>query len=362
LLQKIVSTNSMQDSSRYLNVKDSRHARKAALLGMVLFLIGPVVWFIPPMAARIVHPDLGGMFSGLEKPQEAAYFAMAITTLPAGMVGLLLSGIFGATMSSMDGGLNRNAGFFVKNFYQPFLRPAAGERELLAVSKLATVLLGGLIILSGLMFANFKSLTIFEMMTYTGGLIALPVTIPLVLGLLIRSAPDWAGWATTLVGLAASLICNRLLSAQAMQHRLGWHFNAREASDWVFLSGTLVNLAVCCAFFLLSSLLSRKRPAGQVERVERFFKQIETPVNFEEEEGSRGSDNLQAKVMGRLSLVYAAFILLLALIPNPWTGRAAFVFCAACMGGTGMALLASSRRKMPVDHSNGSQLARAPSR
>src|SRR3954468_19887430 len=41
LLQKFVSTNSMQDCSRYLSVKDSKHARKAALLGTILYVIGP---------------------------------------------------------------------------------------------------------------------------------------------------------------------------------------------------------------------------------------------------------------------------------------------------------------------------------
>jgi Na+/proline symporter len=38
-------------------------------------------------------------------------------TMPAGLLGLLVTGIFSATMSSMDTGLNRNAGVFIKNVY-----------------------------------------------------------------------------------------------------------------------------------------------------------------------------------------------------------------------------------------------------
>src|SRR5205823_550232 len=207
--------------------------RWAAMLGFVLFVIGPAVWFIPPMVARILYPDLRAMFPKLGNPQEAAYFATAINTLPVGMTGLLLSGIFGATMSSMDGGLNKNAGFFVKNFYQPYVSRGASERELLIASKLSTLVLGILIILAGFGFAHAKNLTIFELMTYFSSLVGLPVAIPLVLGLFIKRAPAWAGWTTVLIGLATSLITNRLLSATNVQDFFGWHFNGREASDWV---------------------------------------------------------------------------------------------------------------------------------
>ena len=62
LCQKWVSLNNMTDASRYLSVKDTGHARKAALLATILFAIGPVIWFIPPMVARIVHPDLRAIF------------------------------------------------------------------------------------------------------------------------------------------------------------------------------------------------------------------------------------------------------------------------------------------------------------
>src|SRR5207237_1316670 len=146
--------------------KDSRQARKAALLGTILYFIGPVLWFIPPMAARIAHPDIAGMFPALKNPQEASFFAIAVHTMPYGMVGLLLSAIFGATMSAMDGGLNKNAGYFVKNFYQVYVKPNASEKHLLIAGKVTTLVLGVLIIMAGLRFASWQGTNIFEQMTY----------------------------------------------------------------------------------------------------------------------------------------------------------------------------------------------------
>jgi Na+/proline symporter len=343
LLQKFVSTNSMNDCSRYLAVKDARHARWAAMLGTVLFVIGPAVWFIPPMVARITHPNIAQAFPKLENPQEAAFFAIAIATMPAGMVGLLLSGIFGATMSSMDGGLNKNAGFFVKNFYQVYVRPRATERELLVASKLSTLILGILIILAGWTFAHWKDLTIFELMTFFSSLVGLPVAIPLVLGMLNKRAPAWAGWSTVLVGLAASLLTSRLLNATAVQQMLGLHWNKREASDWVFISGAFMNIFAGCGWFALTCAFAKSRSTDEQRRVENLFTLMRTPVDFEKEEGA-GSDNAQAKIMGLLCLIYGGFITLLVLIPNPLSGRIAFAFCGLTMFGIGAGLYRAGTR------------------
>ena len=133
------------------------------------------------------------MYPNLKNPEEASFIAIAQAVMPVGMVGLLISGIFASTMSTMDAGLNRNAGIFVKNFYQLYIRPRASEKELLVASKISTLILGILIILAGWMFAHWKDLTIFEMMTYFSSLVGLPVAIPLVLGMWNRRAPAWAG-------------------------------------------------------------------------------------------------------------------------------------------------------------------------
>jgi len=128
IIKQFTSTNNMLEASRYLNAKDGREARKGALLGSILFVVGPIFWFIPPMVARIVHPDLHAIFPHLKNPAEGAFVVAGLDNMPAGMLGLLISGIFGATMSNMDTGLNKNAGFFVKEFL-PGPHPPARARE-----------------------------------------------------------------------------------------------------------------------------------------------------------------------------------------------------------------------------------------
>jgi SSS family solute:Na+ symporter len=378
LCQKWVSLNNMTDASRYLSVKDTTHARKAALLATILFLVGPIVWFIPPMVARILYPDLRAIFPDKEhlpNAQDASYFAIALATMPAGMLGLLISGIFASTMGQMDSGLNRNAGYFIKNFYQVKVRPDAGERELLLASRLVTILFGVLIILATMWFASLDDMPIFKLMVNFGGWVALPIAIPLIWGMFIRRAPSWAGWSTVVIGLATSWFVQAVMTAQWAGDFFGWTLNKREASDWAQAAGIMMNIVIASAWFLLTAALwPVRKPSdataastatteptsgdgalayatpgtnnepSEYDRVDAFFAEMRKPVDFAKEEGGPGSDNVQAKTMGLLCLIYGGFITMLAAIPNPIEGRLSFLFCGLVMFGVGGALYRAGTR------------------
>lgn len=345
LVKQFISTNNMLEGSRYLCVKDGVHARRAALLAGVLFLIGPVIWFIPPMAARILHPDLAAVFPALKNPAEGAFLAVSLSTMPAGMIGLLLCGILAATMSSMDSGLNKNAGFFVKNFYNTVLRPQAGERELLAAGKITTAVLGLLVILAGINFSRMADIGLFDLMLQFGTLIAVPYTIPLVLCVFIKRTPAWSGWSSVLVCLAVSLLTTRYLDARWLEQALGLAqpLSRTEAGYWTIAAGLFLNVLAGTAWFVGTMAFWRQSPAQDRERIEAFHARMLTPVDFAREEGA-GSDHAQARLLGNLSLAYGSFIALLALIPNPVAGRLGFVFCGAVVIAVGIALKRSAGR------------------
>lgn len=349
LIKQFCTTNNMLDSSRYLCVKDSRHARWAGLLGCVLFVIGPIVWFIPPMAARIIHPDLAAIFPGLKNPSEGAFLAMCVTTMPAGMIGLLLSGIFAATMSSMDSGLNRNAGIFVKSFYHPVLRPAASDGELVLTGKITTTLMGVLVIFAALNFSRLEHVGLFDLMLQFSSLVAIPYMIPLVLGIVMKRTPPWSGWSTMFLCFGASLAANLHFDAAWLQRTfaLAEPLTKSEASYWTVAIGLILNLSVGCAWFLGTRLFWERSSASYRERVETFFAQMRTPIDFKREIGEE-SDSQQALVLGMLCLGYGGFISLLALIPNPIQGRLGFLFCGGLVFAIGLVLRRAGRVRRPA--------------
>ncbi|HZD05770.1 MAG TPA: hypothetical protein VE173_12660, partial [Longimicrobiales bacterium] len=61
--------------------------------------------------------------------------------LPAGVTGLVLAGFAAAYMSTISTQLNWGASYLVNDLWLRFARPGAGERELVRVSRIATVAL-----------------------------------------------------------------------------------------------------------------------------------------------------------------------------------------------------------------------------
>ena len=303
ILKQVFSTNNLNDANRYLCVKDGRHARWAALLGAGLFVIGIVIWFLPPMVARIVHPDLAVLFPTLKNPEEAAFIAIARDVMPVGMMGLLVSGIFAATMSSMDSGLNKNAGYFIKNFYQPILRPQASDAHLLRAGKCTTAVLGLAVILVGLELSELKGVSLFLMTQRLGILIGTPILVPLVLGLIVRQTPPWSAWSTVLVGFFCSLVISRFLTPEWAASVLDYTtpLDDHTKEYWRQAIELLGNITIGSAWFLGSTFFWRRSTPEHQANVAEFFTRFNRPVDFTREEGA-DNDARQSSAVGWLCL------------------------------------------------------------
>ncbi|MEO6246213.1 MAG: transporter [Opitutaceae bacterium] len=347
LLKQLHTTNNLADANRYLCVKDSRHARWAGFLGAALFVIGIVIWFVPPIAASIRFPDLHAIFPQLKNPEEAAFIAIARDVMPVGMMGLLVSGIFAATMSSMDSGLNKNTGFFIKNFYQPVLRPAATDQHLLYVGKIATFVFGVLIILVALKMSQLKDLSLFQLTQRLSILIGIPIIVPLFIGLLVKHTPPWSAWSTVIVGFVSSLFITDQLTPEwaATYFHLAAPLDASGREYWRQAIELFGNVAVCTTWFVGTKFFwSRTSPARQA-RVIEFFERLSHPVDYAKEEGAASAnDARQESVVGWLCLGYGGFIMLLALIPNDPLGRLAFLGCGGVVILVGLLLRAASKQ------------------
>jgi SSS family solute:Na+ symporter len=350
LFKQFLSTNNIADASRYLCVKDSHHARKAAMLGGVLFLGGIVIWFLPPMAATISHPNLSTTFPNLSQPSEGSFFAIAQATFPVGMVGLLVSGIFAATMSSMDSGLNKNAGVFIKNFYQPILRPGAAETELLKAGKITTLMLGFTVVSIALFYSSIQNLTLFELMVKFQILVSLPYIVPLVLGLIIKRTPGWAGWSTVGLCFLVSFLTDRFLNIEwaARKFEVVNGVTNWERQNWEQGIGVFTILGAGLIWFLFTKLFYRHETPAQKAAIEQFCTNLATPVNYAKEESSVATDDKQSWLIGWLCIPYGAVVTLMALIPNALPGRLAFVFCGGVVILVGWLLVKQSRRPAAV--------------
>ncbi|CAK1971920.1 sodium:solute symporter family transporter [Vibrio crassostreae] len=339
-LKQFSITNNMLNSYRYLAAKDSNNARKAALLACVLMTLGPIIWFMPSWFMAGQGVDLAAAYPEAgSKAADFAYLYFVQEYMPAGMVGLLIAAMFAATMSSMDSGLNRNSGIFVKNFYEPILRPKANEKELMVVSKLTSTFFGIAIILVALFINSLKGLSLFDTMMYVGALIGFPMTIPAFCGFFIRKTPDWAGWGTLVVGGVVSYFVGFVITADMIQNWFGLNeLTGREWADLKVAIGLIGHIVFTAGFFVLSTLFYKPLAEHREKDVDKFFNNLATPLVAESNEQKK-LDNKQRRMLGSLIAVAGVGVMTMFVLPNPMWGRMVFVLCGLIVFGVGLLLV-----------------------
>jgi Na+/proline symporter len=346
LAKQLITIMNLNDSFRFLNSKDSINARKAALLAMGLMGVGSIIWFIPPWASAILYPDAASAYPELgNKAGDAIYLVFARNAMPAGTVGLLLAGLFAASMSSMDSALTKNAGIFVRSVYQPFLARRgrqADDRQLLRLSMLVILISGLVVIAMALFFKSLKELSLFDLMMQISAMVQVPLLVPLIVGLFIKKTPDWAPWATVMLGLFVSYLIREVANPQMFADLLGMNeLTRREAGDMNLIVTLASHLFITAGFFCLTSLFYREEKDVYESQRESFFVDLETPVVADSIQDSY--DQQQRDKLGSMVSIMGAGVLLMAMIPNPIWGRLVFLSCALVILTIGWLLKRSAR-------------------
>jgi len=330
--------NSMYAGPRYFSVKDGREARKAAILASVLFLVGGLVWFLPPITARLLFPEQV-MALGISKPAEAAYAIASLNVLPVGLIGLIVVAILTATMSSMDTGLNTNVAIMIKDIYpklvEKFKWDSKPESVLLRYGRLMTWIMGVLVILLALYLAQQKGKGIFEIMLDIGALLMTPIQIPLMWGLFVRRTPWWAA--------LLSIACSFTVSILAFMDVPLSTFGFAEDASWTFQMKFFGVFAAGSLGFLLSIPFAPAVGSPHRNKVDAFITNMKTPIDFDTEVGE-GNDLAQLKVIGRFGVAIALFIAAMLIIPNPLGGRLAIAVLALIIGGVSVLMLKMSSK------------------
>ncbi|WP_371396669.1 transporter [Fretibacter rubidus] len=345
LCKQLITIMNMHDAFRFLNAKDSINARKAALLAMCLMAVGSVIWFIPPWASAIFYPDAAAAYPELgNKAADAVYLVFARNAMPVGTVGLLLAGLFAATMSSMDSALNKNSGIFVRSIYQPYLEKrhkAVSDKSLLDMSRLLSLVSGVLVIALALYFKSLKELSLFDLMMSLSAMIQVPILIPLILGLLVKRTPSWAPWVTVLLGLFVSWFMLNILTPQVAANWMGLDpFTRREATDMNLILTIGGQVFITGGFFCLTSLFYKETSDKYLPQTEHFFEDLETPVIADSEQDEY--DQQQRYKLGVMVSFMGAGLTLMVFIPNPIWGRIIFLLCGVVILFIGLLLRRSS--------------------
>ena len=345
IVKQMQSINNLQEAGRFLCAKDSRHASKAALMAMLLMLFGSFIWFVPPWVSASLLPDAATVHADAlgGKAGDAVYLVFTETYMPLGAVGLLLAGLFAATMSSMDSALNRNSGIFVRSFYKPILarNRDVSDASLLRVGQVVTIINGILVILMAQFYQSLSHLSLFEIMMQVGTLLQSPILVPLFFGVFIRRTPKWAPWATVLFGLGVSWMLVAWLKPSLVGEWLGVSFTKREAGDLSLMLNITAHLVLTGGFFCLTTLFYKREENAVQQSTDEFFRDLERPEITDDTPTE--ADLNQRNKLGDIVTVGGIGMFAMVLIPNPMWGRMTFLLCALSVLAIGLLLKRSAR-------------------
>jgi Na+/proline symporter len=309
--------NTAAMAQRYFSVEDERASRKIALLCFGLFMIGAFIWFVPPLAMRVLHPDLEAIWPGLSNPHESSYALAALTLLPTGLVGIMLAAMLSATMSSISGLLNMHASIISRDIFPTLFPRRAGESEKLTVAWAATFAVGALIIAIALAMAGGRH-SVFSAMVTFNTVMSLAYGPPALLGLVVRRTPRWSGIAAFAVALALGSWGSFVLA-------------------WGVVANVLVVIPASVAVFFLSRLFP-EQDAAHAARQDGLFRRLDTPVDVAAE--LRDSNDPTTEVFRFLSRATALVGLLCAplVFTAPEVERSTVIAYVAITLGLALAL------------------------
>jgi solute:Na+ symporter, SSS family len=119
---------------RLAAARDEREAERAAWLFVVLhYVVRTWPWVVVALAAVVMYPDLAD--------RELGYPRLMLDLLPVGVLGLVVASLVAAFMSTVSTLINWGASYLTNDLYARFLRPGAGDGELVLAGRLTSVVI-----------------------------------------------------------------------------------------------------------------------------------------------------------------------------------------------------------------------------
>jgi len=159
-------------AQRMLASKNANHAIGSTFFFNIMhYALRPWPWIIVALASLVVFPDIASIHQAFPNIAEGklgndlAYSAM-LTKLPSGLIGLVLTSLVAAYMSTISTQLNWGSSYVVFDFYKEQINPKASEKRLVAVGRISTVVLMVLSALLALLMQN--ALQLFNLLLVFG--------------------------------------------------------------------------------------------------------------------------------------------------------------------------------------------------
>ncbi|XP_014791716.1 PREDICTED: sodium/glucose cotransporter 5 isoform X2 [Calidris pugnax] len=211
---------------RSLSAKNLSHAKAGSILASYLKMLPLFVIIMPGMISRVLYPDAVACVDPEECTRvcgaavgcsNIAYPKLVVELMPSGLRGLMIAVMMAALMSSLTSIFNSSSTLFTMDIWRK-LRPGAGERELLLVGRVVTVVLVALSVVWIPILQSSSGGQLYVYIQAVTSYLAPPVTAVFVLAVFWPRANEQGAFWGLMVGLALGLARMGLELAYPVPH------------------------------------------------------------------------------------------------------------------------------------------------
>lgn len=184
---------------RYLTTSDEARARGAIWTNALLSFLASILFFGVGTALFVFYRAHPAELSPIDNPDQIFPWFIA-HQMPAGLSGLVIAGVFAASMSSLDSSMHSVSTAVTTDFFRRF-QPQRKEDEFLNIARVLTVVLGVAGTGSALLLATLPVRNLWELFMSIMGLFAGTLAGLFALGIFTRRTSHLHAW----IGAAASI-------------------------------------------------------------------------------------------------------------------------------------------------------------
>ena len=234
IVQKALSARSVLD------------ARIGTIFAAALKILPVFILVLPGLIAKALWAD--------DVTGDNAYPLLVLRLLPPGLMGLMVAALLAALMSSLSSVFNSCSTLITMDIYRK-LHPEAGERRLVWVGRLSTVVVVGLSI-AWIPFIRYLDDEIYQYLQSVQAYVGAPITATFLTGILWRGATARAALVTLIFG---GLIGAGRFILDILHKAMGYDLGSLTAIvEFSFLNFSVIVFFLCVALMVGVSRFGEK--------------------------------------------------------------------------------------------------------
>jgi len=245
-------TTNFAEVQRAMAAKSTNAARMTPIIGAYPKLFIPLITILPGMAAVVLIPTLGETGAdGVE--YNNAIPALMDQYLPAGALGVAVTGPVAAFMAGMAANVSSFNAVFTHDLWEEYVRPGRSDHYYLLVGRLATV--AGVVIGIGTAYiaANFQNISNYFQVLFT--FFNVPLFVTFIVGMFWKRASPNSGFWGILVGTIAAVSTYVLYLQDVISFRSDLH-----ESFW----GGIIGFTFGAVTIVVVSLAGKPKPVEEL--------------------------------------------------------------------------------------------------